>query len=505
MSLNFRLEQKMSQSLVMTPRLQQAIKLLQYNTQELCDHIQEALNENPTLEVVPDSDGGGLSDGERELRAQAERDQQELVEQRNGSEDSIDWERFIQSMGERSQPRSLGGTIHDDLPPIETNLTYGESLSDHLMFQAQMMRLSDDELRAVDVIVHNLDNRGYLVAVDTESKGSRRGCQAISLEELAAEVDVSLEVMDDALELVQGFDPIGCGARDLSECLVIQAKREYPEDPHFVALLMRHIGNLERRRYGAIARDLDIEEEDVIEYHRMLKNFEPLPGRNFVSEEPRYITPDLYLQKRNGAWEIRLNEDGMPDLRISSYYQREMQRGSREVKDYLIDKLRNAEFLIKSIHRRRRTIVEVMRNILMFQEEFFEKGKGHIRPLTLQQVAEQVYTGKEEPGDPPAGVHMSTVSRVTTNKYVHTPHGIFELKHFFRTGVRQSGGADMSNEAIKQRIHLLVQAEDPKRPLSDQKIANQLKAEGTRVARRTVAKYREAMGILPSSQRKNVF
>jgi len=478
-NLGIRLEAKMTQSLVMTPRLQQAIKLLQYNHVEMVQHLQEAMLENPTLEIVPDT-AGGEADGERALREKAEQGKEDLAEQRNGDESTIDWEAFIDHMAQHTPaPRgSLGGTIHDDLPPIETNLTYGESLADHLLFQLHMQKVGDDEGRAAESIVHNLDDRGYL---------------ALTLEEVAEHATVDLDIAQEAIELVQELDPVGCGARSLSECLVIQARVHFPEDSTFERILADHLGNLERRNYAAIARDLELDVEDVIEYHKMIQELEPLPGRGFTGDDARYITPDIYVIRREGEVVVSLNEDGMPDLRISRYYQKILRNSDKDCRDYLLDKLRGAEFLIKSINKRRNTIRRVMESILKFQSEFFDRGVESLRPLVLQDVADDV------------GVHMSTVSRVTTNKYVHTPHGIYELKFFFSAAVKQRSGGDMAAEAIKSRIRAMVAEEDGKRPMSDQAIANMLGQDGISVARRTVAKYRESMGILPSSKRKQMF
>ncbi len=484
-NLGIRLEAKMSQSLVMTPRLQQAIKLLQYNHLEMVEHVQEAMLENPTLEAVPDSEANlDAADGERRLLEKSEAQKSDLAEQQNGEQDTgLDWEKFIDHMASTrtSAPSSSsGGTIHDDLPPIETNLTYGESLADHLDFQLKMMRCGEDEARMAELIIQNLDDRGYLAG---------------SLDDMASEAGVDPEVAEEALELVQGLDPVGCGARSLSECLILQARVNFPEDPTFERILSEeHLHHLERRNYIAIARDLDLDPEDVIEYHRMIQELEPLPGRGFTGDEPRYITPDIYVVKRGGEWQVELNEDGMPDLRISRYYQKVLKEASKADKEYLLDKLRGAEFLIKSIHKRRKTIRKVTESLLKFQRDFFEHGVDRLRPLVLQDVADDV------------GVHMSTVSRATTNKYVHTPHGTFELKFFFSAAVKQQTGGDMAAEAIKSRIKSMVAEEDAKKPLSDQAIADTLKKEqGIRIARRTVAKYREAMGILPSSQRKQMF
>ncbi|MEZ4236544.1 MAG: RNA polymerase factor sigma-54 [Myxococcota bacterium] len=477
--LNIRLEAKQTLSIRMTPAMQQAVKLLMFNHLDMVQHVQEAMLENPTLEVVPDSDGSS-SDAPRDLVQKAAESQNDLIEQRNGNEGNIDWERFLEQLNDKGprQNGATGGTIHDELPPIETNLTYGESLTDHLMFQLQMARCGEDERAGAEAIIRNLDDRGYLSA---------------GLDELAADAEVDPEVMEEALELVQSFDPVGCGARDLSECLVVQARLQFPEDDNFERILRDHLSNLERRNYGAIAKDMGLEVEDVIEYHKMIQELDPLPGRGFGNDDARYITPDIFVEKRNNEWVVTLNEDGMPELRVSRYYQKILRGASKTDKQYLLDKLRGAEFLIRAINRRRRTIRKVMESIVKHQRDFFENGVEHLRPLVLQVVADDV------------GRHMSTVSRATTNKYVHTPHGTFELKYFFSAAVKQQAGGDMAAEAIKSRIRQLVGDEDPKNPLSDQQIADTLKRDGITVARRTVAKYREGMGILSSSKRKQMF
>ena len=483
-----RLDTKLSQTLVMTPRLQQAIKLLQYNHQELVTHINEAMLENPTLELVPDSDGG-IADAQRELEHKAGDIQNETNEQQNGNTNEIDWEAFLAQMNDRRpQPSMSGGTIHDDLPPIETNLTYGESLADHLLDELHLIRCSEEERVAAEAIILNLDERGYLPPPDGKK------ATGVSLEELAEELGQPVEDVEFARQMVMDIEPVGCGARDLSECLIRQAQQHFPEDPTFEPILRDHLPDLERRNYGAIAKALDLDVEDVIEYHKMILELDPHPGRNFSVDEPRYITPDVYVVKVGGEWQVLLNEDGIPDLRVSRYYEKVLKQGSKEDQEYIQDKVRGAQFLIQSINRRRTTIREVMESILKHQRDFFDKGVEHMRPLILEDVAQDI------------GRHMSTVSRVTSNKYVHTPHGILELKYFFSTGVKQGGGGeDLAAEAIKSRIKALVAEENPKKPLSDSKIAAQLKEEGVRVARRTVAKYREQLGILSSKMRKKMF
>jgi RNA polymerase sigma-54 factor len=479
MGLDLRLDFKMSQTVVMTPRLQQAIKLLQYSHLEMIDHVQEAILENPTLEVVPDTDDGGTADLEALRKDEGTKERNEVSDQTNGADGDIDWDKFLGYLKDGSSGQGLGGTMHDELPPIETNLTYGQSLADHLLWQLQMVRCLDEERRVARIVIQDLDPRGYC----TQTR-----------EELAEAAQCSVEIVEDALAVVQALDPIGCGAADLLECLLIQAKGRFPHDSNFPRILRDHMHNLEKRNYAAIAKDLEIDVEDVIEYHRMIKDdLEPAPGRAFTVDEPRYITPDLYVENHEGEWVVVINEEGMPDLRVSRYYQKILREASKKDREYLIDKLKGAEFLIKSINKRRRTIRRVMESILKFQGEFFEHGASRLRPMVLQDVADDI------------GVHMSTVSRVTTNKYVHTTHGIFELKYFFSAGLNCATGGDLASEAIKMKIKSLVAAENGKRPLSDQAIADLLNRDGVNIARRTVAKYREAMGVLPSSQRKRMF
>jgi RNA polymerase sigma-54 factor len=473
----------MSQGLVMTPRLQQAIKLLQFNHQEMLDHIDEVLLENPTLEATPSE--STYDEGLARVQSEASASESSAGSgdgEGAAAESGVDWERFLDQMADRPRGTEMaGGSSLDDLPPIETNLTYGESLAEHLGFQLHMLRCAEGERRVAEQVVNNLDERGWL---------------EVPLTQLADELGVSAEVAQDGLELVWELDPPGCGARSLSECLAIQARFYFPEDDTFPKLVSEEcLHHLERRNYPAIAKLLALDVEDVIEYHRMMQDqFEPYPGRAFTGEDARYITPDIYLEKTGDGWAISLNEDGMPELKVSAYYQKIFRTAKKADREYLLDKLRGAEFLIKSIHKRRQTIRKVMESLLTHQRDFFELGRGHLRPLVLQDVADDV------------GVHMSTVSRATTNKYVHTPHGIFELKYFFSAAVPQQGGGELAAEAIQTRIQAMIAAEDPKKPLSDQQIADTLsKKDGIAVARRTVAKYREILGILPSSHRKQLF
>ncbi len=475
MLLELRQSMKLTQQLVITQQIQQAIRLLQLNHLELLTEVQQEMVENPTLEEIPGtSPDPAFGEDKKEAGDRA-------AENEPGADggDKIDWESFLK--GYTSTVRTGPSAANfDDLPPIEANLVRAPSLADHLIWQLRMQSATDEEMAAARTIIHNLDHRGYLT-VDLEAIGEQAG--------------VDMDSVEGAQEIVQSLDPLGCGSRSLSECLQVQARVVVPEDPFLPLILERHLANIEKRNYGAIARDIGIELEDAVEYHRMIQKLEPIPGRNFVSTEGQYITPDISVFKIGDEWHIVLNEDGLPKLRVSPYYGRMLKKGgaSKEDRDYIKGRLQSAAFLIQSIHRRQRTIYRVMKSILDKQMDFFEHGVSRLLPMVLRDVAEDI------------GVHESTVSRATTNKYVQCPQGVVELKFFFNAAIPRIGGGDVASEAVKDRIRLLISKEDPKKPFSDQALVEILRGEGLKVARRTVAKYRDEQGILPSSKRKNVF
>lgn len=485
MQLSQQLKQTMQ--LRMTVQLQQAIKLLQLNHMELVAAVNQELIENPTLEAVPGTESPELSDAEHRLQDGIAAQQQDVVDQNNGAEtvneSSVDWEKFLKDYDSSSGDfrGSSGGSSLEDLPPIEQNLSASETLTAHLLTQLNTAMCTEAERNAAAVIVLNLDHRGYL---------------ELTLDEVAEMAEVEMDDAEGALEIVQAFDPAGCGSRDLAECLAVQARLRWPEDPFIDEILRHHLSDLETRNYAGLARAIDMDVEDVVEYHKMIQTLEPWPGRPYADTPNSYITPDIQIVKMGGEWAIVQNEDGLPRLRISRYYRDILEgKGSKEDKNYIKERLDSADFLIRSIYKRQKTIHKVMECILKRQRRFFDEGPEHLAPMVLRDVAE----------DESVNVHESTVSRVTTNKYVQCPHGIFELKYFFNAGIQRSTGGDLAGEAVKEKLRKLVSEEDPKHPLSDSEIMKLLAKQDITIARRTVAKYREALGILPSNQRKILF
>jgi RNA polymerase sigma-54 factor len=389
----------------------------------------------------------------------------------------IDWENYLDnySMG---PPMPAFRGDGEEMPSLEATLTKPASLHDHLAWQLKMTDMSPEQLEIGMTILGNVDGDGYF--------------KDPPLHELAADLGVDYELCEEVLEKIQTFDPIGVGARNLAECMLIQAMACGQDDDLVVKMIRSHLGNLEKKNYQAIARDLKQPLEEIYEAAKVIMDFDPRPGRQYSSDDPHYVTPDVYIHKVGDKYFVVPNDDGLPKLKISGFYKNAM-GNSAASKDYVQDKLRSAQWLIRSIQQRQRTIIKVAESILKFQREFFDKGIAHLKPLILRDVAEDI------------GMHESTVSRVTTAKYVHTPQGIFELKFFFNSGISRTNGEDLASQAVKSKIKELVTAEDTKRPHSDQKIVELLKKSGIDIARRTVAKYREQLGILSSSKRKQVF
>ncbi len=480
---------KMSQQLVMTPQLQQAIKLLQLSRMELEEQVQQELLENPILEMEheaesPDQVRENIDRGPDE---EAAHDRLETAPTREKSDD-FDFERFADDYAEYSSNPG-GNEIRlndDDLPTIEQTLAEKATLADHLEWQLNLTPLLEEERRIAVAIIGNLTSDGYFPTDVMEQISEQEACDL-------ADVEMVL------VEVVQQLDPIGVGARDLRECLLLQAKHYFPKDDLVHQLIDKHLEHLEKKNVAPILKDLDCDIEDLQGAMVLVRELEPKPGRNFAGsgDEAQYVTPDVYIVKLGEEYVVQLNEDGLPKLKISSFYQNQMKaqgkKGDKRDKEFIQDKFKSAVWLIRSIHQRQQTIRKVTESIVRFQREFLDLGIDHLRPLILRDVADDI------------GMHESTISRVTTNKYVHTPQGLFELKYFFNSRIQSSQGGDLASESVKQKIKKYISEEDNKKPLSDQKLCELLEGEGMTIARRTVAKYREMMHIPPSSERKKVF
>jgi RNA polymerase sigma-54 factor len=493
--LELKQQLKLSQQLVMTPQLQQAIRLLQMSRMELVETVRQELLENPVLEDTHEVEGGGSSDPA--ARANGDnlepRDTNAVALEDKSSDESrtadkkaseIDWERYIEN--HTMQAPMPGGSYrgYDELPSYEATATKTEDLFDHVEWQVRMSDMVDDERRFATLVLGNLDEKGYLVLEGL--------APAEVVPKLAEDAQLDPEDAEEVLKMIQCFDPIGVAARDLRECLLIQA-RHFGMDELVIKILDEHLPDLERRNYQAIAKKLCVEIEEVYDVAQVIGELEPRPARNFVSAQPQYIEPDVWVHKVGDRYFVVANDDGMPRLKISGFYRAAMQ-GQPEAKEYIQNKLRSAQWLIRSIDQRRKTIERVTECIVEKQRDFFEKGIEHLKPMILRDVAEEV------------GMHESTISRVTSNKYVATPRGLFELKFFFNSAIKRSASEDdIASESVKQAIKKLIESEDDRRPHSDQKIVELLAQDKIMIARRTVAKYREMLGILSSSKRKKYF
>ncbi len=500
MGMELKQSLRMSQQLVMTPQLQQAIKLLQLSRMELIEQIREEMESNPLLET-PDEVEGDLSDkapGEASLEAgnleappaadAPVSDTAQEVKPENAPAE-IDWDAYLNSyqFNEPTTASNKGNVDLEDLPSFEANMVKKEDLFDRLFDQLAGLHMNDAERRIAELIVGNLDDDGYLKLADVEGDPLIRLCN---------EADVPMSVGTKMLRKIQHLDPVGCGSRDLLECLLIQVQlMKEPAAPLLQTMLKKHMKLLESKNLPAIARDLKITLDEVIAATKLLSKLDPKPGRNYSGEEAQHITPDVFIHKVGDDYHVVLNDDGLSKLRVSDAYRRALRNGALnpKQKEFVQEKMRSAQWLLRSIQQRQRTIHKVTESIVKFQRDFFDKGIAHLKPLILRDVAEDI------------GMHESTVSRVTTAKYVHTPQGIFELKYFFNSSIARTGGDDIASEAVKNHIKQLVSTENAKNPYSDQKIVELLKAQGIEIARRTVAKYREVLGVLPSSKRKKYY
>jgi RNA polymerase sigma-54 factor len=477
MAMETRLSLRQSQRVVMTPLLQQAIQLLQLSTLELQEVVQKELLENPLLEEVPAEPPEAPATPEAPVSPApaAETPLPELapVDRERGTDD-LPFDLTAVMFDDHEERSLVAQEDRDDLP-FENMVRSQSSLGDHLEEQLRFVT-EDEAVRRIGAeIIGNLDEDGYLRA---------------ELDELAQRCQATVEEIARVLTLVQGFDPPGVAARSIQECLLIQLKADPNPDPVSVEIVEQHFEDLSRRRYPDIARALKLPLDRVMESVEEIMGLEPKPGRRFGGADTRYIVPDVVVQKMGGEYVVLLNEDGIPRLRVNSLYRSLLRSAGEEARQYVEQKLRSAVWLIKSVDQRQRTLRKVTQSIVKFQREFLDKGLSYLRPLSLRDVGEDI------------GMHESTISRVTTNKYVETPQGLFELKFFFHSGIASGDGEMVSSLSVKKMIQDLLANEDPSKPLSDQEVAQILKGRSLVIARRTVAKYREELGILPSHQRR---
>jgi len=473
----------LSQTLRMTPQLQQAIKLLQLSRMELETAVRKELEENPVLEDVEGPDEG-TPESNAEISKTETNTHEENVEAQSAQDpqkqDEFDWESYLDA---QYKPTQMSGSGNEEIMNYENMISTTATLFDHLMWQIRNSGFNDEEQNLAGILVSYIDDDGYI---------------KVPLEQIAEDEGVNKDDLESVLPFVQEFDPPGVGARDLQECLLIQAKHMQEDTSDFVALIKNHLKDLGKKNYEGIAKTMNRDLEEIVEMTKIIYTMDPKPGRQFLSNDTQYVSPDVYVYKVGDEYMVSLNEDGMPRLRISNFYKNVLQgqgKGEKNAttQEYIQEKLRAAVWLIKSIHQRQRTIYKVTESIVKHQRDFFEKGPGFIKPMILRDIANDI------------GMHESTVSRVTTAKYVHTPRGIFELKYFFNSGINTDDGDALASESVKLKIKSLVSVEDPKNPLSDQKIVDLLKKDGIQIARRTVAKYRDVLKILPSSKRKKYF
>lgn len=470
---------KMSQQLVMTPQLQQAIKLLQMSRLELNETITEEMETNPALEEAMGQEGTSEENvAEENEKENVKEDITADVSTADVAESEINWDQYIDSYS--ASDYKVRNYDREDLPSYENIVKSKDTLSGHLMWQLQVSNLTEEERVVAEFIIGNIDDDGYLQA---------------SIDEVVNALSVEVEYAEDVLTVIQAFDPLGIASRDLKECLLIQAKYLGLEDGLVVEIIKNHLLDIESRRLPVIAKKTKSSMAEVIAAVKVISAMEPRPGSSFSENTAQYITPDLYVHKMDDEYIIVQNDEGIPKLKVSNYYRDVLEKGmdKGEAKEYVQDKVRSALWLIKSIQQRMRTIYKVMESILKFQRDFFDQGVESLKPLVLKDVAEDI------------GMHESTISRVTNNKFVQTSHGIFELKFFFNSGISRYGGADIASESVKEKIRQLISTENIKKPLSDQAIVGLLEESNVKIARRTVTKYREMLGITSSSKRKKLF
>ncbi|MDA3790362.1 MAG: RNA polymerase factor sigma-54 [Desulfobacula sp.] len=470
----------LTQQLVMTPQLQQAIKLLQLSRLELAEMIQQEMEQNPALEesMVDELSDKNITALENTIDSPEKETPTKEVTIEEKIRTDTDWENYINEYN--STGRVYTESENTEAPNYEAFTSEKKTLKDHLQWQLGLSGLNEKQEEIGIMMIGNLNKDGYLCS---------------DVEEIAQACNADIKIVEEVLSILQTFDPPGVCARDLCETLLIQVQQLGINNPIIIEIIKNHLKNLENRNTKKIAKALKISTDDVRAAVNIIQYLEPKPGRKFSTDESAYIIPDIYVYKDGDGFKIVMNDDGLPKLKINRFYKDAIANGrkiSKDTKNYLNEKMQSASWLIKSIQQRQKTIYLVMESILKFQKDFFENGIAYLKPLILKDIAEDIE------------MHESTISRVTTNKYAYTPQGLFELKYFFNSSIERTGGESMASASVKDRIRLLIENEDHESPLSDEKLSSILQDANIQIARRTVAKYRKVLNILPSNKRKQL-
>jgi len=475
--------QKQTQSLVLAPQLRQSLKILQAPTLELRNAILEELQANPTLEELP-MDGISIEEqtrtednsGEAATDRNSENKEMEMSDDDYSILNKMD-EDFREYFAQENSNQSHTSEDAEKRQHFFDSLVSETSLQEHLIGQADMVEMEEAERLAIHYLVGSLDDRGFLTS---------------GLSELALMANVPLSAVQNASNILRTFEPAGIGAFDLKDCLLYQLKLKGNDKGLAAKIIASHYDLLIRRRIPEIARKLGTDIEKVQSALTEIASLDPAPGRKFAEDTNRVVVPDVKIEKVDEEWVIQLNNDYIPRLRLSKTYKEIIAKGivNSKDKEYIREKMRSGKFLINSIEQRQQTIERISKEILKYQKDFFEEGISKLRPLTMNQIAEEV------------GVHETTVSRALANKFIETPHGVFEFKYFFTPGYKSQDGTSVSNTSIKELIGQIIEDESPTKPYSDQAIVEILAEKAIKIARRTVAKYREELGILPTNLRR---
>ncbi len=465
MRMGYDLVLEQQQKLIMTPELRLALKILQLPTVELEELVKQELENNPVLDVID------YNQEEKDESPKTEK------EEEKDSIDEIDWKEYLQYQG-KSYYLENSGADDSSETSYENFITYGDTLKDHLLFQFHTLKMGKKERHIGEYIIESLDDNGYL---------------SIPIQEIADIMSVDIKEVEKILRIIQGFDPAGVGAENLAECLLIQIRLKGIGDKNLETIIKEHLDDIAGNRIVNIAKKLSISVSEAQQYSDIIKSLEPKPGRSFFcGNECRYVIPDVFIEKIDGEYVIIINDSYSSRLMINQYYKNIINTGdkSSDAMKFINDKLSSAVWLIKSLEQRKNTLYKVVKSILDYQMDFFEKGNGFLKTMTLKNIADAIQ------------VHESTVSRAISGKYAQTPRGIFEIKYFFKSGVETCHGDEISSESIKKMIKCIIDEEDSAKPISDQSIADILEKKGFKISRRTVAKYRDEIGIPSSSRRR---